>query len=102
MSMKYAIVQLQGKQYRVEEGMNLTVNRMPQAENEKITLSDILLIADGDAITVGAPFVDGAKVKATLVSHVKGEKIRVATFKAKSRERKVRGHRQAETVLRID
>jgi large subunit ribosomal protein L21 len=100
--MKYAVVKLLGKQYRVEEKQLLTIDRLPQEENEKITLSEVLLVADGENVKVGSPLVAGASVKATVVSHSKGDKIRVATFKAKSRQRKVRGHRQLETTLSID
>lgn len=100
--MKYAIIKLQGKQFRVEEGMELTVDRMPQDEKTAVTISDVLMVVDGDSVQVGTPVVIGAKVNVSILKHEKGDKIRVATFKAKSRQRKVHGHRQAETVLHID
>lgn len=100
--MKYAVIQLQGKQFRVEEGMELTVDRMGQPAESVLTIADVLLFVHDDNIEVGAPHVTGAKVKATVLSHGKGEKIRVATYKAKSKERKTHGHRQFETILRID
>ena len=100
--MKYAVIQFQGKQYRVEEGMELTLDRVAEDEKKSLTLKDVLLFVDGDVVKIGAPYVDGATVKATVLSHGRGVKIRVATFKAKSKERKTIGHRQAETVLKID
>jgi large subunit ribosomal protein L21 len=75
---------------------------MPQDEKSSVSISDVLMFVDGETVKVGTPLVDGAKVKATVTAHEKGEKLRVATYKAKSKERKVRGHRQAETVLHID
>ena len=100
--LKFAVIKLQGKQYRVEEGMDLTVDRMPQDEKAAIVLSYVLLVVDGVNVQIGTPAVLGAKVKVTVLKHEKGDKIRVATYKAKSRQRKVHGHRQSETVLHID
>lgn len=100
--MKYAIIKLQGKQFRVEEGMDLTVDRMPQDEKAAIVLSEVLIVVDDDNVQIGTPLVTSAKVKITVLKHEKGAKIRVATYKAKSKQRKVHGHRQAETVLHID
>ncbi|HKY74423.1 MAG TPA: 50S ribosomal protein L21 [Patescibacteria group bacterium] len=102
MSMKYAVVKLQGKQFRVEEGQELTVDRLPQEEKASLVLPEVLMVVDGDNVSVGTPTVSSAQVKTTVLSHTKAEKIRVATYKAKSRFRKVRGHRQSETTLRID
>ena len=100
--MKYAVILFQGKQYRVEEGMSLTLDRVAEEEKKSLTLKDVLLFVDGDTVKIGAPYVDGAIVKATVLSHGRGEKIRVATFKAKSRYRKVRGHRQEQTTVQIE
>jgi large subunit ribosomal protein L21 len=81
----YAVIQLAGKQYRVQEGDTLTVNRLEQEEGKTFTTNEVLLtVADG-AATIGAPFVSGAQVKLEVVKNQKGEKIRVATYKAKSR-----------------
>lgn len=102
MSMKYAVVKLQGKQYKVEEGQELTIDRLPQEEKSALTISEVLMVVDGDTVSVGTPTVSSAQVKASVLSHSKAEKIRVATYKAKSRFRKVRGHRQSETTLHID
>lgn len=99
--MKYAVIKLQGKQYRVEEGQKLVVSRMAEGEGKSVPVGDILLYVDGDTVELGKPLVPSAKVKLKVLSHGKGDKVRVATFKAKSRERKVRGHRDAETTVEI-
>lgn len=98
---KYAVIQLAGKQYRVQEGDTLVVNKLEQEAGGSFTVSDVLLAVNDQDVTVGAPFVSGAKVKFEVVKQQKGEKIRVATYKAKSRYRRVKGHRQHETVLKV-
>lgn len=100
--MTYAVVSLMGKQYKVVEGQELTVDRMDDLKDAKLTLSEVLLFSDGKKVLVGSPVVKGVTVKATVTDLVKGDKIRVSTFKAKSRYRKTHGHRQAETVLKIE
>lgn len=103
----YAVIQLAGKQYKVSEGDTLTVNKLDTEAGQTLTVSDVLLVADdtqkgtGKKASVGTPLVKGASVTLEVVRQQKGEKIRVATYKAKSRVRKVRGHRQHETVLKV-
>lgn len=98
---KYAVIQVAGHQYKVTEGEVITVDRLESPENKPLVISDVLLVSDGSKIQVGAPLLEKAKVTCEVVSHQKDDKIRVATFKAKSRYRKVRGHRQAISVLRV-
>ena len=71
--MKYAVILFQGKQYRVEEGMSLTLDRVAEEEKKSLTLKDVLLFVDGDTVKIGAPYVDGATVKATVLSHGRGD-----------------------------
>ncbi len=99
--MKYAIIKLQGKQYKVEEGQKLVINRMSDEEGTTITLKEVMLIADGEKVELGKPLVEGATVKIKVLSHSKGEKVRVATYKAKSKERKTKGHRQFESTIEV-
>lgn len=99
--MKYAVISLAGSQHVVSEGETLIVNRLDQEENKNFTIEDVLLVVDGETRSIGTPLVSGAKVTLKVVSHDKGEKIRVATFKAKSRQRKVRGHRQPLTTVEV-
>ncbi len=99
--MKYAVISLGGKQHVVTEGEKVEVNRLAEDVEGTIEIKDVLLVVDGENKKIGAPLVSGAVVSATVVSHDKGDKIRVATYKAKSRQRKVRGHRQPLTTVEI-
>ena len=99
--MKYAVIQIAGKQYRVEEGQELTVNHMEVEEGKDLKISDVLMSVDGDAIKVGSPLIDKAVVTLKVKTHQKADKIRVAKYKAKSRYRKVYGHRQQETTFEV-
>lgn len=101
MSDTTAIIQLAGKQYVVAEGDVLEVNRLDQKADATFEVGDVLLVFKGDATTVGTPLVSKATVKLQVVGHEKGEKIRVATYKAKSRYRRVKGHRQELTQLKV-
>jgi large subunit ribosomal protein L21 len=100
--MAYAIIQINGKQYKVSPKEEITVDRLPYKEGEKVTHTDVLLVSDGDTITVGTPAVKNASVVFTVKNHERGEKIRVAKFKSKSRYRRVKGHRQELSVLSIE
>ena len=82
------------------EGEKLQVDRLDHEAGDAFDIKDVLLVVDGEP-KIGTPLVEGAIVKAKVLSHERGEKIRVATFKAKSRERKVRGHRQELSTVEI-
>ncbi len=99
--MKYAVIQLVGKQYKVVEGEELTVNAIDAKEGSELKVNDVLLVADGKSIELGTPLLKKATVTLKVVSHQKNDKIRVAKYKAKSRYRKVHGHRQAETTVKV-
>jgi len=99
----YAIVRLAGgKQHRVEVGTTIDVERLPQNVNEKIELTDVLLVGNGDATVVGQPTVEGASVSATVVSQFRAAKILVFKYRQRTKTRKMRGHRQYYTRLQID
>jgi large subunit ribosomal protein L21 len=100
--MKYAIVEDGGKQYRAVEGSTIDVDRFPAEDGEQIDMERVLLVADGDSVTIGTPFVAGAKVQATVVSQVKGPKLVVFKYKPKQRYRIKKGHRQQYTRIMID
>lgn len=99
--MTYAVVRSGGKQYTVREGETLRVELLPGEPGENIELSDVLMIADGEDVTVGAPTVAGARVVAMITEHGKAKKIQVFKYKAKVRYRKRTGHRQRYTELTI-
>lgn len=100
-AMKYAVIQIAGKQYRVSEGDKVETNRLAETVGESITVSDVLLVVDGDKALIGDPLVKGASVTLQINDHHKGDKIRVAKYKSKSRYRKVIGHRQALTTWEV-
>ncbi|OGJ16638.1 MAG: 50S ribosomal protein L21 [Candidatus Pacebacteria bacterium RIFCSPHIGHO2_01_FULL_46_16] len=98
----FAVIQLAGKQFLVEEEMSLIVPRLSGKEGEKFVIPDVLLVKSDTVCSVGTPTVTGASVSALLAKQQKAKKIRVATYKAKSRHRRVLGHRQPESVITIE
>ena len=100
--MKYAVLVTGGKQYKVSEDDLLEVEHLDTQKDNKVIFSDILLYADEDNVQVGTPYVKGVSVETTVREHMRGEKIRVAKFKAKARYRRVTGHRQSLTKIKID
>ncbi len=98
----YAIIETGGKQYKITPGQTVDVDRLNVTEGGTIELSKVLLIANGDRVTVGTPIIDGAKVVATSQEEGKGKKTIVFKYKPKVRYRKKTGHRQFYTRLVID
>lgn len=100
--MKYAVIQTGGKQYKVAEGDVIEVEHLVGA-SETITFDNVLMVAQDEKAQIGMPYVDGVSVMATVVEpELKGEKIRVAKFKAKARYRRVNGHRQLLSRIKIE
>ncbi len=100
--MNYAIIETGGKQYKVTEGQTIDVERLEAEEGGSVQLDKVLLLADGDNITVGKPLVEGARVMATVNTNGRGDKIIVFKYKSKVRYRRKNGHRQNFTSLSID
>ncbi len=98
----FAVIKSGGRQYKVSVGEKLEVNRLPVEEGEQVEIGEVLLISDADQTMIGAPFVDNAKVVATVGGHPRGKKLIVFKYKSKKRYRHRRGHRQELTVLTID
>ena len=97
----YAIIRSGGKQYRVEEGSIIEVERLEANEGDRVELTDVLLLADGDRVTVGSSTVPGAKVTAEVVGQGRGPKVLIFKYKSKTRQRTKTGHRQPYTRLAI-
>ncbi|MCO5297660.1 MAG: 50S ribosomal protein L21 [Fimbriimonadaceae bacterium] len=97
----YAIVKTGGKQFKAAKGETLIVEKLEGEAGTKLDLAEVLMVCDGDKVTVGAPFVKGAKVKVEIVRQGKGPKIEGFNYKAKKNERKRWGHRQPQTHLRV-
>ncbi len=100
--MRYAIINISGTQEKVEEGKEILVNRVKANEGDTIEIRDVIFLRDGDNIMIGKPKLDGAKVIARVLSHLKGPKILVFKYKRKNNYRKRRGHRQYLTKLLIE
>ena len=97
----FAIVQTSGRQYRVEEGQTITVDRMQADEGAEITLDEVLLVNGDGGLKVGAPTVEGAVVKARVAAHKKGDKVMTFKYKQRKRNRRRVGFRAALTDLEI-
>jgi large subunit ribosomal protein L21 len=97
----YAVIKTGGKQYRVQAGDVLVVEKLAGEPGADVAFGEVLMLGDGDAITVGAPLVDGATVTATLIETRKGEKVKIFKKIRRQGYRRTRGHRQTETVLRV-
>ena len=98
----YAIVRSGGKQYRVEVGSKIQVEKLSAAEGDKVELAEVLLLADGGQVTAGNPTVAGAMVTAQVVEHGRGPKAVIFKYKSKVRYRRRTGHRQPYTRLAIE
>ncbi len=101
MSTQYAIVKLAGKQFKVSEGEQFITNRLDHEVDQEFETDQVLLVSDGDETQVGQPLVKGAKVKFKIIDNFRSKKIRVGKFKAKTRYRRVKGHRQPLTKLEV-
>jgi large subunit ribosomal protein L21 len=98
----YAVVKTGGKQYKVQEGDVLRVEKLPGDVGSEITIDQVLLLADGESVAVGTPILEGAAVKAKIVDQDKAKKILVFKYKRRKRYRRKQGHRQPFTAIRID
>lgn len=98
----YAVIKSGGKQYRVESGAKLRVESLPAEVGAAVSFDEVLLVGAGDAVKVGAPFVSGAKVKATVLAHGRDDKVRIFKLRRRKHYQKSQGHRQAYTEVRVD
>jgi large subunit ribosomal protein L21 len=101
--MKYAIINVLGKQQRVQEGDQLVVDRIAEADfsKDKLVIDKVLLLRTDSEVKIGTPYVAGATVTLKHLNDQRGEKIEVRQFRAKSRYRRHLGHRQEQTVLEV-
>lgn len=100
--MKYAVIKTGGKQYKVKEGDVIEVERMTSQPEETVTFPEVLMYTSDGVVAIGQPHVEGITVSGKVLANIRGEKIRVAKYKAKVRYRRVTGHRQELTQVRID
>lgn len=99
--MDYAIIRTGGKQYKVSKGTTVEVERLSSKVGEKFSIEDVLLFVADGVSKIGKPKISGMAVKAEVLEHLKGDKIRVSKFKAKAKYRRVTGHRQYLTKIKI-
>ena len=98
----FAIIKTGGKQYKVQEGDIIFVEKLNAAEGDSISFDEVLAVGNGDSINVGTPTVSGAVVKANVLKNGKAKKIYVMTYKPKKGEKRKLGHRQPYTKVQID
>jgi len=97
----YAVIQTGGKQHRVSEGDTLMVEKLAAEEGAAVELDKVLLVADGDDVKVGTPYLEGGKVTATVKAHGRGNKVNIIKFRRRKQHLKRQGHRQWYTELQI-
>jgi large subunit ribosomal protein L21 len=97
----FAIVDIAGFQEKVEQGMNLEVPLLQSEDGSNMIFEKVLLVSDGDTVTIGSPYVAGASVEVKILSHGKGDKIRIQKAHRRKRYRRVAGHRQQFTKVEV-
>lgn len=97
----YAVIKSGGKQHRVVEGETLKLEKIDAATEATIEFDEILLVGEGGDVKIGAPFVEGAKVTAEIISHGRHKKIKIVKFKRRKHHMKQMGHRQWYTEIKI-
>ncbi|MFI4924629.1 MAG: 50S ribosomal protein L21 [Vicinamibacteria bacterium] len=98
----YAVVKTGGKQYRVVAGDKLKVEQIPADVGAEVILDQVLMVGEGESVRLGQPMLTGATVKATVVSHGRGEKVKIFKMRRRKHYQKHQGHRQGYTELKID
>ena len=97
----FAVIKAQGKQFKVAKGDQLTVDRLEGDAGASIALGEVLMLIDGSTTKVGTPVIGGAKVQAEIVSHTRGDKIKVFKKRRRKNFHRTRGHRQELTTVKI-
>ncbi len=97
----YAVFATGGKQYRAEPGDRIRVEKLDAEQGSQVELDQVMLVADGDQVTIGEPLVSGSVVQATVLAHGRADKIKIVKFRRRKHSRKQMGHRQSYTELEI-
>jgi len=98
----YALVEILGKQYKVEKGLFITVDNMTAEPGAAVEFSSVLLLNSDGKVSVGAPFVKGATVKGSVTEHIKGDKVLIYKYKRRKSYHRRKGHRQKYSVVMIE
>ncbi len=97
----YAVFQSGGKQHRVSEGQTLRLEKLDVETGAAVEFDTVLMVANGEEITVGAPLVEGGKVTAEVIKHGRDDKVKIVKFRRRKHSRKQQGHRQWFTEVKI-
>lgn len=97
----HAVIITGGKQYRVQEGQSIKVEKLNIEAGNPVKLEKVLMLSDGETVKIGAPYLSGCLVEANVLAHGRGDKIRIIKIKRRKHHRKTQGHRQAYTELKI-
>ncbi len=97
----YAVIKTGGKQYKLAQGEVIRVEKLDAEEGASVELDKVLMIADGDSINIGTPYIDGSKVTAIVKAHGRGKKVEIMKFRRRKHHQKKTGHRQYFTELEI-
>ncbi len=98
----YAIVDLDGRQYRIQEGQQVFIHRLQGEEGSSVVFDKVLMIDSDGSVEIGQPVIDGASVSATILSHLRGDKVLIFRKKRRKGYQKLNGHRQNLSQVRID
>jgi len=98
----YAVIKSGGKQYKVAAGEKLKIEQIPTQIGEKISLDQVLMVSQGDKVSIGSPLVDGAVVSATVLGHGRADKVKIFKMRRRKHYQKRQGHRQNYTEVMID
>ena len=97
----YAVIKTGGKQYKVSEGETLKIEKLEVDPGKKVTFKEVLMVADGDNVQLGAPLIEKASVEAKVISQGKGKKVNILKFRRRKNSMKQQGHRQLFTEIQI-
>ncbi|HEY9053651.1 MAG TPA: 50S ribosomal protein L21 [Rectinemataceae bacterium] len=97
----YAVVEIKGKQYRVEPGKSIAVDRLAEEAGTSVSFESVLLLSSDEGVKVGTPYVAGASVKAIVEEEIKADKVIVFKYKPKKDYRRTQGHRQKYTTIKV-
>ncbi len=97
----YAVIQTGGKQYRVEEGVTLKIEKLGLSAGDSLQFDQVLMVQSGDTVKIGTPFVEGGTVTATVMAEGRHKKVKIIKFKRRKHHMKQMGHRQSYTEIRI-
>ena len=98
----YAVIKTGGKQYRVTPGEKLKIEQIPADVGAEITLEEVLMLGEGESVTIGTPLITGASIKATVLSQGRHDKVTIFKMRRRKHYQKHQGHRQNYTEIRID